>query len=979
MKKKFTFLKLRPFSILVLLSVGFIAFAQTEKTITNSDIIGDVVFDADTVYILDGFVFVEDGESLTIEAGTVVRGMPGQGESASALIVKRGGQIFANGTSDNPVIMTTNNDPDLDMPNTVRGEWGGLILLGKGTHSNLDNNNEIEGVPAAEAAYYGGNLEDDSSGELHFVSIRHGGSALAPDEEINGLTLGACGTGTIISHVEVIANDDDGVEWFGGAPQCDHLLVSYCADDAFDYDEGYHGNGQFWVAIQTPGLGDNLGEHDGGPSSNRWGEPFSVPVISNVSYIGRGDGDKYILTMKEYTGGMYYNSIFVNQAKGARFEYLPAVSDVWTQIDTLKNLVIRNSTFYNVAGNVQENIFNMYNGNGTAPEDTVPVALQEKLDMYFSDWNNEIAAGDIGVSAANPVPSAATREAFYAGLGSWFVRADFRGAFDPAVTGGHWAGAWTNTFSGDVYDATISLKPAEEKTITNNDIVGNVTFDRDTIYILDGFVFVEDGEVLTIEDGTVIKGLPGQGESASALIVKRGGKIFANGTATNPIIMTTANDANLDLPETVRGEWGGLILLGKGTNNNLDNNNEIEGVPEAEEAYYGGNLEDDSSGELHFVSIRHGGSALAPDEEINGLTLGACGSGTIISYVEVIANDDDGVEWFGGAPACDHLLVSYCADDAFDWDEGFHGNGQFWAAIQPEGLGDNLGEHDGGPSSNRYGEPYSHPVISNATYLGRGDGGKYVLTLREFTGGEYVNSIFQGQAKGVRFEYVPDARDVWAQIDTLNNLALKNNIFYDVAGNVQADIFNLYNPDNLPIPSELQNKMDIYFSSWNNTLASSSLGITKANPVPTADVSGADFTELDNWYVQTPFKGAFNPDASGLWAGEWSKTFADLTFDSTGTSVVYTGIKEIFSNRNKISEAKVFPNPVISSAVITFENPYNESFTFELYNVAGGAVKTVKNIREPEFTLYREKLNSGIYFYDLKSPTVRYLGKIIVK
>ncbi len=116
-----------------------------------------------------------------------------------------------------------------------------------------------------------------NSGILRFVSIRHGGSELKADEEINGLTLGAVGAGTTISFIEVFANDDDGVEWFGGNVDTKNMVVAYCSDDSYDMDEGFSGMGQFWVAV-TDTDSDNLGEHDGGPSSNRYGIPFATPI-----------------------------------------------------------------------------------------------------------------------------------------------------------------------------------------------------------------------------------------------------------------------------------------------------------------------------------------------------------------------------------------------------------------------------------------------------------------------------------------------------------------------------------------------------------------------------------------------------------------------------------------------------------------------------------------------------------------------------
>ena len=150
-------------------------------------------------------------------------------------------------------------------------------------------------------------------------------------------------------------------------------------------------------------------------------------------------------------------------------------------------------------------------------------------------------------------------------------------------------------------------------TVTDDSInaAENVTWTSDNEYLLDGFVFVEDGAVLTIEAGTVIKGKPGQGENASALIIARGGKIMAEGTAQNPIIFTAesddVNDLN-DIPFGTSGLWGGVIVLGKARINTATGEGNIEGIPSDEiRGAYGGNDDSDNSGVIRYVSIRHGG------------------------------------------------------------------------------------------------------------------------------------------------------------------------------------------------------------------------------------------------------------------------------------------------------------------------------------------------------------------------------------
>ena len=297
------------------------ALAQGEITVTDADIVGDVEWTADNTYILEGFVFVEDGESLTIEAGTVIKGSPGQGENASALIVARGGMIFAEGTSTSPIVFTAQaddvSDPD-DLPIDARGLWGGVLILGKASLNSTPGETAIEGIPTAETrAIYGclpGACDDeDNSGVFRYASIRYGGSDIGAGNEINGLSMGGVGSGTTIEFVEVFNNKDDGFEWFGGTVNTRYLVSAFNGDDAFDYDEGFRGKGQFWFSIQDDEVGNSAGEHDGGTDPED-GQPYAIPIISNATYLGSGATSTNVkntpaLNLRDNAGGIYHNSI----------------------------------------------------------------------------------------------------------------------------------------------------------------------------------------------------------------------------------------------------------------------------------------------------------------------------------------------------------------------------------------------------------------------------------------------------------------------------------------------------------------------------------------------------------------------------------------------------------------------------------------------------------------------------------------------
>lgn len=404
----------------------------------------------------------------------------------------------------------------------------------------------------------------------------------------------------------------------------------------------------------------------------------------------------------------------------------------------------------------------------------------------------------------------------------------------------------------------------------NGEGTGTITWTKDKVYILNGLVFVNNGQILTIESGTVIKGMPGQGEEASALVIAKGGKIMAEGTADNPIIFTAeADDLEGSIALTEDGLWGGIIVLGDAVLNTVPGEQQIEGIAQTEaRGTYGGNNDADNSGILKYISIRHGGTDIGEGNEINGLTLGGVGSATTIEYIEVISNKDDGVEFFGGKPNLNHIIVAFCGDDSFDYDQGFRGNGQFWAAIQGYERGDRLGEHDGGTNPEA-GEPYAIPTIYNVTYLGRGDGaGKKLVTFRDNAGGHYGNSIFYSQEKGVDIELLVDQCSYNQFSD--ENLTLKNNLFFSISAD---PIFNISATDDVPA-TEVETANNIvaeYFTTASNQVYDPGFNVTENvfNIIPTNAVNeNMAATPSDSFFQNVNYKGAFDPSSN--WAEGWT-------------------------------------------------------------------------------------------------------------
>ena len=284
---------------------------ETSVKVTDN-ISGEVTWTANKTYILAGRIFVLDGGSLTIEAGTIIKGEAGSGANATALIVARGGKIFANGTATAPIIFTSVADeieqgmiasPNLDP--TLNGLWGGVIVLGKAPGSFAGDVTEvqIEGIPASDAnGRYGGNEPEDDSGVIRYISIRHGGSNIGEGNEINGLTLGGVGSSTIIENVEVVANQDDGIEWFGGTVSVTNAIVWNSSDDALDTDQAWSGTLDNFIVVCGSGT-DHALEIDGPEGSFIDGH-----IVKNGTVIGNAASE--LGDFRDGANGIFENIYF---------------------------------------------------------------------------------------------------------------------------------------------------------------------------------------------------------------------------------------------------------------------------------------------------------------------------------------------------------------------------------------------------------------------------------------------------------------------------------------------------------------------------------------------------------------------------------------------------------------------------------------------------------------------------------------------
>jgi len=367
--------------------------------------------------------------SLTIESGVTLYGRTG----ADYLLVNRGSQLFANGTRQNPIIMTSENDiTNTGDRATAIGEWGGLVLLGRApinrcrdaaTPGSVQCENLIEGVTNPDGLY-GGILADDSTGSMTFLQVKYAGFEIAPGNELNGITLGGVGRGTTFEYIQVHNGSDDGIEWFGGTVNGKYLVVTGADDDSFDTDNGWNGNIQFLIGIQRAGGGDNIVEAS---SSAPGVTPLSNATFSNFTFIGNrtnafrlntGTVGRYLNGVVDYgqacmrwessagngTAGYQgvgvdpsFDSVLFNCAGGlstGNSDAAAASSAVSTGSNNTTNVATTlNNTFINGANENARPAFNVTTLNPYFTPVTHIGAVRDSSDRWWAGWTCGLETG----------------------------------------------------------------------------------------------------------------------------------------------------------------------------------------------------------------------------------------------------------------------------------------------------------------------------------------------------------------------------------------------------------------------------------------------------------------------------------------------------------------------------------------------------------------------------------------------------------
>lgn len=302
-----------------------------------------------------------------------------------------------------------------------------------------------------------------------------------------------------------------------------------------------------------------------------------------------------------------------------------------------------------------------------------------------------------------------------------------------------------------------------DTTIGNGDqefvFTGHQTIKKGT-YTLKGWIYVANGASLTIESGTVIKG---DKQTKSALIVEPGGKLYAQGTASAPIVFTSGEVKGNRKP----GDWGGLIICGKAKNN--QGTQQIEGGPRTK---HGGSDNTDNSGILSYVRVEFAGFPFETDKEINGLTLGSVGSGTQIDHIQVSYTNDDSYEWFGGAVNCKYLVAYKGWDDEFDTDNGFSGNVQFCLSIRDPKIADKSmsnGFESDNCADGATVDPYTTCTFSNVTFIGPKAGASDFINSEDYING---SNVFPNNGSGLgKFQAAMQLRRA-SRLSCFNSIAV---------------------------------------------------------------------------------------------------------------------------------------------------------------------------------------------------------------
>ena len=505
----------------------------------------------------------------------------------------------------------------------------------------------------------------------------------------------------------------------------------------------------------------------------------------------------------------------------------------------------------------------------------------------------------------------------------------------------------------------------------SGDITSDLTLTNNRTYKLVGFVRVQSPATLTIQEGTLIVG---DNATQGTLIIKPGGKIRAMGTENAPIIFTSEFALQGSGGSPTYGDWGGIILLGNATINVPGGTAAIEGPGDE----YGGNDDNDSSGEMHYVRIEYPGIPFSLNNEINGLTFGGVGRGTQIDHIQVSYSGDDSYEWFGGTVNCKYLIAFRGWDDEFDTDFGYRGKLQYLVGLRDPDVADQSSsngfesDNDGSGSLN---QPLTTPTWWNVSLIGPlattstpiNSNYKRGMHLRRSSRNRVSNAIVMGWPTGIRLDGV---NTIQAAID--DSMWVDNSI---VSGWTSVSLDTVSSGGlNFDIDTWFTNNGGRTYANNTDVMLTDPFNLGNPNFLP---MGGSPAL---SGFATPPNDGFFDP--SGTFVGafgstDWTANWSDFTPGDYPLSVEETGLSGVPTN---FEISQNYPNPFNPSTKINYSIAEASNVRIVVFDILGREVEVLANgfraAGNYEITFNAENLPSGLYLYTFESGSTKITKKM---
>jgi hypothetical protein len=575
--------------------------------------------------------------------------------------------------------------------------------------------------------------------------------------------------------------------------------------------------------------------------------------------------------------------------------------------------------------------------------------------------------------------------------GQFFEKVNFVGALDSDPSK-DWTAGWAN------FNPKSTTYPAVNDTTTLNGIDGgmngkkelsaDLTLDASKVYLLKGIIVVPSGRTLTVPAGTVIRGradVNATPKNYACIVVERGGKINVNGTASNPVVMTSWRSSGRE-----GGDWGGLAICGRARNNQgadvqIEGFNNVAFDPNL--AKFGGTDDNDNSGSITYCRIEFAGLAFEPNKELNSLTLGSVGRGTTLHHVQCSYGNDDAFEWFGGNVNGKYLIAYRTVDDDWDCDFGWSGAVQFGISVKDTNYYDLTWNATSGGSTSESWEcdndaggsgktPYTSPVFSNITSIGPvqiggrwSDGSSTVrgafrrgARIRRNSRVTIVNSIIMGYRNAVMFD--GDSVLVASGVTTASfpnnatSMIFRNNIIMGTAAGAPAGSAN----NGLVEVASGNASFLAGFDTWIKDA-------TNANRIdPVAFTAGTLLVDPQNSTTPNFRPVAMSPALSG----------ANFDYNRIQAFGVVNGYKTLETVTNVMS----YPNPARDKFSVQFDNMLPFSGNITLIDMQG---RVVRNLGTRQFAagyqsieIGLEGLSNGIYTVNIHTEAGKISQRVMV-